>query len=273
MEETVRQAFLSRPGMVDDAPGFLGMEVLVDHQDSSIFQLVTRWTDEASFRSWHSGPLHQLAHRWIPKGLRLDPAHTVVRTFDVLPGKGLEAPSPGAAAPIADVPRLIRRSGWLHWLRASFDGQIVAANPAFELLLQEASGALTGQSLWARLTEPDAASAQAILQSPDPGSRCPVLLNFVDREQNVQTLECHVEIGNQGFVLVGEPVRQDDQALQKEFLELNNRWALLVRENERNLKLLRRTKEDLERALADLNESHWHLRKIQETLPICMYCG
>jgi hypothetical protein len=25
--------------------------------------------------------------------------------------------------------------------------------------------------------------------------------------------------------------------------------------------------------LAELNQSHWHLRKIQETLPICMFCG
>ena len=56
-------------------------------------------------------------------------------------------------------------------------------------------------------------------------------------------------------------------------MELNNQWALLVRENEKNVKALRKANEDLEKALAELNESHWHLRKIQETLPICMYCG
>jgi heme-degrading monooxygenase HmoA len=30
MEAAVRQAFLDRPGLVDDAPGFLGMEVVTD---------------------------------------------------------------------------------------------------------------------------------------------------------------------------------------------------------------------------------------------------
>jgi heme-degrading monooxygenase HmoA len=266
METAVRQAFLDRPHMADDAPGFLGMEVLVDHQDGSIFQLLTRWTEVGSFQRWHSGPLHKLAHRGIPQGLKLDSSHTAIRTFDVLPGEGGDAP-------IANVPELLARSWSLHWLRASFDGTIAAANPAFELLLQESAGALAGQSLWDRLTQADAASTQEIVKSEAPESHGPVLLNFVDRDQGVHTLECHVEIHREGFGLVGEPVREDDRALQKELLELNNRWALLVRENEKNVKVLRQTKEELERALAELRESHWHLRKIQETLPICMYCG
>jgi hypothetical protein len=29
----------------------------------------------------------------------------------------------------------------------------------------------------------------------------------------------------------------------------------------------------LEKALADLSASHWHLRRLQELLPICSYCG
>ena len=148
-----------------------------------------------------------------------------------------------------------------------------AANPAFELLLQESHGALAGQSLWDRMTQVDAAAIQTTLNSENADSEGPMLLNFVDRDQSVQTLECHVEVRREDFVLIGEPVRDHDRALAKELLELNNRWALLVRENEKNLKALRQANEDLEKALSDLNESHWHLRKIQETLPICMYCG
>jgi hypothetical protein len=123
------------------------------------------------------------------------------------------------------------------------------------------------------VTQADAASIQAILKSGAPDSESPVLLNFVDRDQVVQTLECHVERRRDGFVLVGEPVRDGDRALAKELLELNNQWALLVRENEKNVKALRQAKAELEKALKELDESHWHLRKIQETLPICMYCG
>ena len=273
MEAQVRQAFLDRPRMVDDAPGFLGMEVLVDHHDGSIFHLLTRWTGEASFQSWHSGPIHRLAHHGIPKGLKLDPSHTIVRTCDVLPGQTGQAPAPCGDPLIARLPRLLAHSSSLHWLRASFDGGIVAANPAFESLLQEPAGALAGQSLWDRMPQSDAASTQAILKSEDPDSEVPLLLNFVDRDHTVYSLECYVEVHSEDFVLVGEPVRQHDRALARELMDLNNQWALLVRENEKNVKALRQAKEELEKALAELNESHWHLRKIQETLPICMYCG
>jgi hypothetical protein len=93
-----------------------------------------------------------------------------------------------------------------------------------------------------------------------------VLLNFVSRDQDVRSLECYLERHEEDFVLVGEPARGHDRELATELMEMNNRWALLVRENEKNTKQLRR-------ALAELDESHWHLRKIQETLPICMFCG
>jgi len=41
-ERDVRQAFLDRPGYVDDQPGFLGLEVFQDQADSAVFYLVTR---------------------------------------------------------------------------------------------------------------------------------------------------------------------------------------------------------------------------------------
>ena len=36
---------------------------------------------------------------------------------------------------------------------------------------------------------------------------------------------------------------------------------------------LEATKARLEEALADLKSSYWHLKKIQEVLPVCMECG
>jgi heme-degrading monooxygenase HmoA len=273
MEGAVRQAFLDRPGLVDDAPGFLGMDVVVDNQDGCTFQLLTRWTSQESYQSWHSSAAHNLSHRWIPKGLKLDASHTSIRTFDILPDPFPEAPASDDDTPIARLSRFLAGTWTLHWLRARLDGGIVAANPAFESLLQEAAGGLAGQCLWDRLTEADAASIQAILKSGDRDPEGPVLLNFVDRDHAVHTLGCHVEVNRQDFVLVGEPARDHDRALANELLEMNNGWALLVRENEKITKELRQANEKLEQTLAELNESHWHLRKIQETLPICMYCG
>ena len=76
MEAEVREAFRNRPRLVEDAPGFLGMEVLTDRDDPSVFYLHTRWTDAKSFRAWHTSDAHKRSHAGMPKGLRLDAAFT-----------------------------------------------------------------------------------------------------------------------------------------------------------------------------------------------------
>ncbi|HEX6898110.1 MAG TPA: antibiotic biosynthesis monooxygenase [Thermoanaerobaculia bacterium] len=82
MEDEVRQAFRDRPHLVDDAPGFVRMEVLSPVDDPREIWLLTYWSDEASFQAWHGGHLHHEAHKGIPKGLKLVPKSTVIRYFD-----------------------------------------------------------------------------------------------------------------------------------------------------------------------------------------------
>ena len=77
----VRDAFLQRPHLVDDAEGFLGMEVLSPTADPDEFWLLTRWTDEPSYRHWHHGHTYRESHKGIPAGLRLDPSRTLIMTF------------------------------------------------------------------------------------------------------------------------------------------------------------------------------------------------
>jgi len=81
MEEDVAEAFRQRPHLVDDAPGFVRMEVLSPAEDAAEFWLVTYWTDEESFRTWHRGHTFRESHAYIPKGLKLDPAATELRGF------------------------------------------------------------------------------------------------------------------------------------------------------------------------------------------------
>jgi heme-degrading monooxygenase HmoA len=76
LEDSVSTAFLNRPRLVEQAEGFLGLEVFTDHGDPSIFYLCTRWTTESAFRQWHSSEAHHASHQGIPKGLKLDPAYT-----------------------------------------------------------------------------------------------------------------------------------------------------------------------------------------------------
>jgi len=81
MEADVRDAFLRRPHLVDEAQGFVRMEVVSPTADDAEFWLLTWWQDEASFREWHHSHLYRESHAGIPKGLKLVPDATELLTF------------------------------------------------------------------------------------------------------------------------------------------------------------------------------------------------
>jgi heme-degrading monooxygenase HmoA len=83
MADEVRAAFQQRPHLVDDAPGFLGMEVMNPMGEPAEIWLVTRWQDEQSYYKWHQGHQYQASHEGIPKGLKLVPGSTEIRVFEV----------------------------------------------------------------------------------------------------------------------------------------------------------------------------------------------
>jgi len=82
MTASVKAAFRHRPHVVDGAAGYLRMEVLSPSERPEEIWLVTFWTDEASFRAWHHSHLYHESHVGIPKGLKLVPGETEVRTFE-----------------------------------------------------------------------------------------------------------------------------------------------------------------------------------------------
>jgi heme oxygenase (mycobilin-producing) len=83
MAEEVRVAFRNRPHLVDDAAGFLGMEVMSPVDKPAEIWLLTRWCDEQSYLRWHRGHEYHEAHKGIPKGLKLVPGSAEVRLLDV----------------------------------------------------------------------------------------------------------------------------------------------------------------------------------------------
>lgn len=83
LEGAVRDAFLARPHRVDEAAGFVRMEVANPSDDPAEFWLFTWWVDQASFRAWHKSHAYRDSHAGIPKGLRLDPTRTWQGQFDV----------------------------------------------------------------------------------------------------------------------------------------------------------------------------------------------
>jgi heme-degrading monooxygenase HmoA len=82
MSDQVKQAFRQRPHRVDTANGFVRMEVLSPCDSPNEIWLITYWTDESSYRTWHHSHLYQESHVGIPKGLRLVPKSVSIRFFE-----------------------------------------------------------------------------------------------------------------------------------------------------------------------------------------------
>jgi heme-degrading monooxygenase HmoA len=270
-EAEVREAFVNRPGLVDNVAGFLGLEVFTDAEDASVFYLITRWTDADSFRKWHSGPDHNLAHLGIPKGLKLDASFTLIRILDRISGTRDLARPDSVRDSASLISEFLDRSASVCWLKVRSDGLIDASNEAFRTRVGIES--LDGALIWPLLTDPDAATLRRMVSEGKRGAADGYRFNFIGREQMPLTLTCRVDVQPAWFVLIGEPVQQDELDLQHELMMLNNQLAVQLRENDRQAKALRRAKAELERALTDLVESQRHLIKLQEVIPICMTCG
>jgi len=83
MAESVRNAFQSRPHLVDNAPGFLGMEVMSPVGSPTEIFLYTRWSDVDCYNNWHDSHQYHKSHEGMPKGLKLVPHSTSIQILEV----------------------------------------------------------------------------------------------------------------------------------------------------------------------------------------------
>ncbi len=86
MSGDVRAAFQARPHQVDQAEGFIRMEVLNPQENLDEFWLITHWETKDDFTHWHRSHDYRDAHKGIPKGLKLVRGETEIRYFDVIAG-------------------------------------------------------------------------------------------------------------------------------------------------------------------------------------------
>ncbi len=84
MVDEVRAAFLQRPHHVDQAPGFIRMEVVSPVDQPREFCLLTWWQTAAHFENWHRSHAFHDSHAGIPKGLKLVPKSTKIRVFELI---------------------------------------------------------------------------------------------------------------------------------------------------------------------------------------------
>lgn len=81
MTEKVKNAFKNRLHLVDRVPGFLGMNVISPTEAPDEIWLITYWTDESCFKTWHKSHQFQDSHKGIPKGLKIVAGSPKITTF------------------------------------------------------------------------------------------------------------------------------------------------------------------------------------------------
>jgi len=269
MEEDVRRAFANRPGLVESADGFLGIEVYRGADDPSIFYLVTDWETREHYEAWHGSDAHKESHAGIPAGLKLDSDFTSVTVME-----RFHPPIDGETAPWVERTRralaeFVDSGSDVHVLLLDRKGRVRRANrAAMEWIGRDP---LEGRSLLDLLVEHDKGAFESILEV-DGQVTAKLPLSLVDSADRPYTIQACVRVEPGQVVLVGSAETRDLRALQEQLVDLNNEISVIARENERRRRKLQRTTDQLESTLSDLNESYWHLKKIQEVLPICMSC-
>jgi len=78
----VKDAFRNRPHTVEQAPGFIKLDVISPENNPQEIWLLTYWADRASFEEWHKSHLYRESHVGIPKGLKLVPKSAKVTYFE-----------------------------------------------------------------------------------------------------------------------------------------------------------------------------------------------
>ncbi len=253
LEALVRKAFFNRPHVVDDVAGFLGMEVFTGAGEPASFYLVTRWTDVDSFRQWHGSDAHRLSHQAIPRGLKVDRSFTQVLILDRLhdPARPLDL-AEFAADSASLLAGHLASTQFVHLIVAAADGTIRGCNPAMAALLKRPADQLVGKSVWQFLPEADAAALRRRIEGAERGQKERFLINVVDVHDEPFTLECLLDVQPDGFVLLGETPKRQEEGFRDEMVRLNNDLAVLTRENVRKSR-------ELAKALADLKEAQARL--------------
>lgn len=269
LEHEVREAFLQRPRLVENASGFLGIEVLSDAADPSIFLLVTRWTDEASFRAWHASDAHHASHKLIPKGLKLDASFTSVTI-----GNHLEADAePGS------LPAVVRKhaplfSRWLDESDTVFvllltpDGSILTRNRAAQRVFPAGPSGSPALAIWDYLAAADVENLRQRLAAAEENQIGGFLLNVVRGDRSPISWEAQLFRCNGILALLGSEEHHHDAHFQTEVLKLTNDLAMTMREaaqQNRDLQEANKTIELLVRT--DALTGLANRRMLEETLP------
>jgi PAS domain-containing protein len=247
---------------VESLPAFLGFEVF---QQGASFVLLTRWTDEPSFRLWHESPAHHDAHTFMPPGLKLDPAHTELIVAERVAGATSGARAGDLAFDLAiPLAQLIHEGTSLHVAIIDGEGRVTQANGAFAGAIGAEAGGIAQAGI--RLEDLLTEGSREALHTHVAGERADAVVLQIERPDGERlSLRAFLRRLPEGMGIVAESPADDQRRLEEQLRSSNAELAVLSRENARQARLL-------EKANQDLRDAHWHLKKISEVLPICMSC-
>ncbi len=82
MTDSVKNAYCERPHIVENAAGFVRLDVLSPLENPNEIWLITYWADESSFQEWYRTHQFKEAHSKIPAGLKLTSKKTEMIFFE-----------------------------------------------------------------------------------------------------------------------------------------------------------------------------------------------
>lgn len=231
LKEEVRQAFINRPGLVEKAPGFCGLEVLTDVSDSAVFMLLTRWTDQESYQSWHRSNAHHQSHKFIPKGLKLDAAFTSLTV-----GNAIECPSSSCSPHDVIEKQTGMLAPWLQETDSVFalaltpDGKIHGRNRASLRVFPSDSESGLGLYIWDYLVCADATDLRRRLSDSLETEESCFLLNLTNKDTSQVTWEVGLTRRGGSLLLIGTQEWRHELQLHNEILSLTNELSLVMRD-------------------------------------------
>jgi hypothetical protein len=166
--------------------------------------------------------------------------------------------------------RWLRESRHVIYLGVSRDGKLNAWNAAAPVRFGRTAVELQDLDLGVLVQGSD----EGLLASTDEESeRAPArLVHFVGTRGEPFTLSCRVFPEDGGRHIVGVDPPGDWQRMEKELFGLNQELAVASREATRQGRELAAAKQKLQETLDELQNSYWHLKKVQEVIPVCMHC-
>lgn len=233
-EEEVRSALLHRPRGVESAPGFCGLDVLVDASDASVFWLLTRWMDEESLRDWNRSAVPDHFTQ-VTLGTRIEDLAGTQTLTEAVEGQ------------TAALSRWLTDSDAVLALLLAPDGTIRARNQCGHRMFPPDPAKAPGSTIWDYLAYCDVQQLRERMSDSSRRSYGSMLLNLPNERQVPITLEVALVACSGAILLLGTQEHRHDADFQNENLKLTNDLSVMIREADRKNRELKEANETVAR--------------------------